>query len=221
VLCIRDILVRIRVRGSAPLTYGSGFGSGSCFFRQWQRRCQQKISLFQSFLLLLEGSFTSIFKDKKSNRNHKIVEIKGFSGCFCFMMEGSGSGSRRLIDIRILWIRIRIRIRTHNADRQNVIKITLDQKLIVLTLLTGSRINEWNILNIYNFSLSLPHLPLQQMDGGWTPLKDSKKPILCGVIGPRRVRICQLSVSAGQLAELCVQHSGYLHAGKWVWFRNY
>ncbi len=46
------------------------------------------------------------------------------------------------------------------------------------------------------------------MDGGWTPLKDSKNPILCGVIGPRRVRICQLSVSAGQLAELCVHTAG-------------
>jgi hypothetical protein len=49
------------------------------------------------------------------------------------------------------------------------------------------------------------------MDGVGPPLKDSKKPILCGVIGPRLVRICQLSVSAGQLAELCVHTAGYLH----------
>jgi hypothetical protein len=37
VLWIRDILVRIRIRGSLPLNYGygsgCGFGSGSCSFR--------------------------------------------------------------------------------------------------------------------------------------------------------------------------------------------
>ncbi len=38
VLWVRDILVRIRIRGSVPLTYGSG----SCFFRLWLTRCQQK-----------------------------------------------------------------------------------------------------------------------------------------------------------------------------------
>jgi hypothetical protein len=30
---ILDILVWIRIRGSMPLTNGSGFGSGSCYFR--------------------------------------------------------------------------------------------------------------------------------------------------------------------------------------------
>jgi hypothetical protein len=30
---IHDILVWIRIRGSMPLTNGSGFRSGSCFFR--------------------------------------------------------------------------------------------------------------------------------------------------------------------------------------------
>jgi hypothetical protein len=36
VLRIRDILVRIRIRGFVPLTNGSGAGSGSgsCYFRQ-------------------------------------------------------------------------------------------------------------------------------------------------------------------------------------------
>ncbi len=33
VLRIYDILVWIRIRGSMPLTHGSGFGSGSCYFR--------------------------------------------------------------------------------------------------------------------------------------------------------------------------------------------
>jgi hypothetical protein len=33
VLRIRDILVRIRIRGSVPRTNGSGSGFGSCYFR--------------------------------------------------------------------------------------------------------------------------------------------------------------------------------------------
>ncbi len=49
VLRILDILVWIRIwiRGSRPLTNGSGFGSGcgsgSCYFRHSPSRCQQKI----------------------------------------------------------------------------------------------------------------------------------------------------------------------------------
>jgi hypothetical protein len=42
-------------------------------------------------LLLFEGTFTSFFKDKKSN-SHKIVGIKVFLNIFCMMIEGSGSG---------------------------------------------------------------------------------------------------------------------------------
>ncbi len=45
--------------GSLPLTYGSGSGSGSCIFRQffcWLR---------------FEGTFTSLFKDKKRKRSKK------------------------------------------------------------------------------------------------------------------------------------------------------
>jgi len=37
-LRIRDILVRIQTRGSVPLT--NGFGS--CYYRQWPSRRQQK-----------------------------------------------------------------------------------------------------------------------------------------------------------------------------------
>ncbi len=46
-LWIRDILVRIRIRGSVPLTRGSGFGS--CSFCQWIPRCSfSKVHLRQS-----------------------------------------------------------------------------------------------------------------------------------------------------------------------------
>ncbi len=55
VLQIQDILVwiRIRIRGSMPLTNGSG----SCYFRHWPSRCQEKLILFFYFfcLLLFEG----------------------------------------------------------------------------------------------------------------------------------------------------------------------
>ncbi len=58
VLRIHDILVwiriRIRVRGSMPLTNGSGFGSwcepGSFYFNHWPSRCQQKTNLKRVFL---------------------------------------------------------------------------------------------------------------------------------------------------------------------------
>jgi hypothetical protein len=68
VLQIHDILgwIRIRIRGSMPLTNGSG----SCYFRQWPSRCQQETNFFSQFfcLLLFECTFTSLFKDKKSKR---------------------------------------------------------------------------------------------------------------------------------------------------------
>ncbi len=44
---IRTIDLRIRIRGSVPLTYGTE--SRSYFFRQWVTRCHQKISFFLSF----------------------------------------------------------------------------------------------------------------------------------------------------------------------------
>jgi hypothetical protein len=41
---VHDFLIRIRIRGSVPLDYGSR----SCYFLQWLSRCQQKTS----FLLI-------------------------------------------------------------------------------------------------------------------------------------------------------------------------
>ncbi len=73
-LQIRDILVRIRIRGSLPLANGSGSGSGSFF-------C----------LLLFQATFASFFKDKKSG-SHKTVEIKVFLTIFLRIVR-SGSGS--------------------------------------------------------------------------------------------------------------------------------
>ncbi len=69
VLWIRDILVPFRIRGSVPLTYGSGFGSGSwsCFFRQWPSRWQQKIFFFSSkFFAYLRKKWWRILRSKNS-----------------------------------------------------------------------------------------------------------------------------------------------------------
>ncbi len=57
VLWIRNILVRIRIRESVPLTYRSGF----CFFRQWLQDGNNK-KIFKVFLLI---TFSSVFIDKK------------------------------------------------------------------------------------------------------------------------------------------------------------
>ncbi len=58
VLRIHDSVVWIRIRGSMPLTNGSGFGSGSCYFRHWLSRRQQKTNLEKFLcLLLFEGTF--------------------------------------------------------------------------------------------------------------------------------------------------------------------
>ncbi len=114
VLRIHGNFVRIRIRGSMPLTNGSGFRS--CFFRQWPTRRQQKTNLKKLFfcLLLFEGTFTSFFKVKKVKKKSQNSRNQGFSYYCCLMVEGSGSvpltngsGSRRPKNIRIRRIRIR------------------------------------------------------------------------------------------------------------------
>ncbi len=106
-----------------PLTNGSGFGSGSgsCYFRHWPSRCQQKTNFLTQFFLLItvlfEGTFTSFFKDK-SQKESQNSRNQGFSYYFCMLIEGSGagsgsipltsgSGSGRPKNLWIRWIRIR------------------------------------------------------------------------------------------------------------------
>ncbi len=75
-LRIHEILLRIRMRtgipGSIPLINGSG--CGSCYFHKRSSRffC----------LLLFDATFTSFFKDEKSKRSHKTVELKVFHPIF-------------------------------------------------------------------------------------------------------------------------------------------
>ncbi len=98
VMRIHEILVRIRISGSIPLTSGSGCGSGSCYFRQWPSRRQQKI-IFFSLSFLLVTFWRYIY----------IIFLR-----FIKKSQGSGSvsltnrsGSGRPKNIWILRIRIR------------------------------------------------------------------------------------------------------------------
>ncbi len=113
VLRIHDILVRIRIRGSMPLTNGSG----SCYFRLWPSRNQDanKTLIFYNFFFTAYffmkvhfWRYTSGFLQNSRNQ--------GFAYYFCLMIEGSGSvpltngsgsGSRRPKNKRIRRIRIR------------------------------------------------------------------------------------------------------------------
>ncbi len=93
-LRILDILgwirILIRIRGSMPPTNGSG--SGSCYFRYWPSRCQQKTNFLTQFFLLITFCsyiYNIFYKDKKSKES-KNSRNQGFSYHFCTMIEGSG-----------------------------------------------------------------------------------------------------------------------------------
>jgi hypothetical protein len=122
------IRIRILIRGSMPLTNGSGSGVGSFYFHHWPSRCEQKTNFKKVFLhSTFLRYFTSFFKDKMSKRSHKTVEIKVFLTIFCLMIEGSGSGAGSgsipltsgsgsgSLWPKNMWIRIRLRIRIRNT----------------------------------------------------------------------------------------------------------
>ncbi len=71
VLWIHEILVRIRIRGSIPLTNGSG----SCSFRQWPSRYQKK-SKFYYFSFLTEGSGSVSGSGSGSRRPKNICILR-------------------------------------------------------------------------------------------------------------------------------------------------
>ncbi len=83
VLRIHDILGWIRIRRSMPLTCGSG----SCYFRHWPSRCQQKTNFQHNFFCLLpvlfEGTCTSFFQDK-SQKESQNRRNQGFLTIFAW-----------------------------------------------------------------------------------------------------------------------------------------
>ncbi len=104
---------RMRIRGSMPLTNGSGSGSwirilqfSSLIFKMTAKnKFFNTIFSAYDFLKLDLHHFSKIKiqKDSQNSRN------QGFSYYFCMMIEGSGSGSWRPKNTWIRWIRIRIR----------------------------------------------------------------------------------------------------------------
>ncbi len=74
---IYDILVWIRIRGSMPLTNGSGFGS-SYFFIDLQDANKKLILKSFSAYYFLKVHLHHFSKRKKSKRSHKTVENKVF-----------------------------------------------------------------------------------------------------------------------------------------------
>ncbi len=96
-LWIRDILVRIQIRGPVPLTFGYGFGSGSFSCRHWPSRCQLFYFIFlfyffRVFLFITFWRYINIIK-KSQYSTYK-------SRFFLLFLLDDG------------WIQIRIR--THN-----------------------------------------------------------------------------------------------------------
>jgi hypothetical protein len=127
VLRIHDILgwirIRIRIRGSMPLTTGSGSCIRILPFWSYTFKMLAKINFFYTifsayYFLKLNFHHFSKIKSQKESQNSKN---KRFSYYFCMMIEGSGSGSRagsgsrRPKNMWIRWIRIRIRIRIRNT----------------------------------------------------------------------------------------------------------
>ncbi len=86
-------VLRIRIRGSMPLTNGSG----SCFFFIDLQDANKKQFFFKklSCLLLFEGTCTMyiIFQRQKLKKKSQNSRNQGFSYYFCLMIEGSGSRS--------------------------------------------------------------------------------------------------------------------------------
>ncbi len=106
---IHDILgwirIQIRIRGSMPLTNGSGFGSGSCYFPVIFN------TIFSAYYFLKVHLYH--FSKIKSQKESQNSRNQGFSYYFCMMIEGSGSGSIPLTSgsgserPKNMWIRFR------------------------------------------------------------------------------------------------------------------
>jgi hypothetical protein len=92
---IHDILVWIRIRGSMPLTYGSGsgsrYGSWSCYFHHLSSRCQQKTTFNFFFAFYFLKAHIHHFSKIKSPKEVINSGNQGFSYYFCYMIEGSRS----------------------------------------------------------------------------------------------------------------------------------
>jgi hypothetical protein len=89
-LRILDILVRIRIRGSMPLTMDPDPAIFVLDLQDTNKKTNFKRKFF--CLLLIDGTFTSFFKDKKSKRSQKTgIKVFLYYFIFCLKIEGYGS----------------------------------------------------------------------------------------------------------------------------------
>jgi hypothetical protein len=101
---IHEILgwIRIRIRGSMPLTCGSGSGSwildpDPAFFVIDLQDASQKLifnTIFSAYYPYFLKVHLHHFSKIKSQKEPQNCRNQGFSYYFCMMIEGSGSGSR-------------------------------------------------------------------------------------------------------------------------------
>ncbi len=72
-------------------------GSGSCYFRHWPSRCQQKTNfLTQFFLLITFWSYIYIiFQRYKVKKSHKIEGIKVFLTIFAWWQKDPDPGGQK------------------------------------------------------------------------------------------------------------------------------
>ncbi len=77
-----------------PLTNGSAFGSGSCYFLHWPLRRPQKTNKkkFSAYYFLMLH-FHHFFQRQKAKKKSQNSRNHGFSCYFCLMIEGSGAGT--------------------------------------------------------------------------------------------------------------------------------
>jgi hypothetical protein len=120
-------------------------GSGSCYFRHWPSRCQQKTYFLTQLFLLITFCKVHLhnFLKIKSQKESQNCRNQGFTYYFCMMIEGSGAGAGSIPLTsgsrsgsgrpKNRWIRIRIR----NTERNSILFQRLKQSVDVQIVLSG------------------------------------------------------------------------------------
>jgi hypothetical protein len=109
-------------------------GAGFCHFRQWPSKWQLKIIFLLITLLLFEGTFTSSFKDKKSQRSHKTVGTGRKESRFLLDDRRSGAGAAAGSAVCTKGSRSVTRIHGSRSGRPKTIPATV---LVILIRHTG------------------------------------------------------------------------------------
>jgi hypothetical protein len=132
-LRIHDILVRIRICGSIPLTNGCG----SCYFRHWPSRQQQKILIFLKLCFFLLKVHLHHFSKIKSQKDVTKQQESRFFLLF------------PLDDRRILIRTSDLQIRMREAQKERIRRIRIRNTGFPHGTTTGNEpLSETLILNL-------------------------------------------------------------------------